>query len=52
MKIPCDKNCKERSATCHSVCEKYIEYNREMDRMRNLREEKRRGEMACVYRKR
>lgn len=52
MKVPCDKDCKERSATCHSICEKYIKYKREMDRLSNLREEKRRGEKAFVYRKR
>lgn len=25
---PCGKDCKERSATCHSVCEKYLAYEK------------------------
>ena len=26
MKSPCEKNCPDRSPTCHGECEKYLEY--------------------------
>lgn len=28
MKQPCDKNCPDRSAECHSRCEKWLEYEK------------------------
>ena len=31
MKVPC-KNCTTRYAGCHSKCEKYAEYRREIDK--------------------
>ena len=39
MKNPCDRNCPERSATCHGKCEKYAAYvawNEERKRVRVL----------------
>lgn len=26
LKCPCDKNCAERSATCHATCKRYAEF--------------------------
>ena len=28
VKCPCTQNCEKRSATCHSKCEKYLEYEK------------------------
>ena len=28
-KCPCTRNCEKRSATCHSECEEYLEYEKE-----------------------
>jgi hypothetical protein len=28
MNSPCDKNCPERSPTCHSMCERYQSYHK------------------------
>ena len=38
MKIPCTKECPERSALCHSQCEAYLAYweQKERDRKRRL----------------
>ena len=33
MKAPC-KDCPDRQVNCHSTCEKYIEYKKECDRLR------------------
>ncbi len=35
---PCDKDCPRRSATCHSECQKYLQYceEREQERHRRL----------------
>lgn len=29
VKCPCTRNCEKRSATCHSECEEYLEYEKE-----------------------
>ena len=36
MKVPC-KDCPNRQVGCHSTCEKYIEYKKESDRLREER---------------
>ena len=28
MRIPCVKDCPDRSGTCHAVCEKYLAYSK------------------------
>ena len=30
-KNPCDPNCKNRSSGCHSTCNLYLEYRKELD---------------------
>ena len=36
MKAPC-KDCPDRQVNCHSTCEKYIEFKKESDRLREER---------------
>jgi len=39
MKQPCKKNCPDRTSTCHSECEQYLEFvrarNEERERIRH-----------------
>ena len=37
MLPPCKRDCPDRSSTCHTVCEKYKEYQRAMASERELR---------------
>lgn len=30
-KIPCSRDCKERSADCHSTCEKYLAFRKKRE---------------------
>lgn len=32
MKIPCVRDCKNRSVDCHCTCEKYKEYKEEIEK--------------------
>lgn len=41
MEQPCRKDCPERSADCHAVCEKY----REFERARNAEYDKRKAQI-------
>ena len=34
MKIPCQKDCPDRNATCHAECEKYLAFSREQEKRR------------------
>lgn len=34
---PCVKDCPGRSATCHTSCEKYMEYQQKVQRAREIR---------------
>ncbi len=47
MTPPCIKGCPGRSATCHATCEKYAEYQRKMQRARELRRQE--GEAVGAY---
>lgn len=33
--IPCQPSCKDRSATCHAKCEKYMAYRKKLDEYNN-----------------
>lgn len=34
VKPPCTRDCKDRSIDCHSICEKYINYVKEKEKLR------------------
>lgn len=36
MNVPC-KDCPDRTADCHSKCEKYIDYSKEVEKVREQR---------------
>ena len=38
-KAPCPKDCKDRNATCHTVCERYLKFVEE-NKERKRREDK------------
>lgn len=47
MKQPCIKGCQGRSPTCHTSCEKYAEYERKMQHVREMRRKE--AEVVSAY---
>lgn len=45
MKVPCEKNCPDRSMTCHSTCKEYLDFVKE----RKLAKEKKYREDNIDY---
>lgn len=45
MKPPC-KDCLNRKAGCHSTCEKYLVYRRELDKLNEIINKQRKEEYA------
>lgn len=41
MKIPCGKNCPDRSATCHAECAKYLDFRAWCDQAREQERQQR-----------
>lgn len=46
MKQPCDKHCPDRSAECHSTCERWLQY--EAERNKQYDENKRISETLTI----
>ena len=40
IKPPCEKDCKDRCATCHTECQAYIDYRKEKDKKNKEQYEK------------
>lgn len=38
MKPPCSRDCPDRSITCHSTCERYLDYFAENEKIRKAKQ--------------